>query len=65
VAFARKFRVGGTGVSYRLPAELEERLVALESSNGLERDFDRVSWIWLVALGVVLPLLLLLVGWWL
>jgi hypothetical protein len=52
-------------VSYRLPAELEERVVALESSSGLERDFDRASWIWLIALGVVVPVLLLLVGWWL
>jgi hypothetical protein len=52
-------------VSDRLPAELEQRVAALESSSSLERDFDRVSWIWLIALGVVLPVLLLIVGGWL
>ena len=52
-------------MSHRLPAELEERVAALESSSGMERDFDRVSWTWLIALGVVLPVLLLIVGWWL
>ena len=52
-------------MSYRLPRELEERVAALESGSGLERDFDRVSWIWLITLGVVLPVLLLIVGWWL
>lgn len=46
------------------PASLDERLAALESGRGLGEDFDARSWFWLVLLGVVVPGLLLIVGWW-
>ena len=47
-----------------LPAELERRIVALEMPAEQGRDFDAVSWGWLVALGVLLPIALLIAGWW-
>ena len=46
------------------PATLDERLAALESGRGLGEDFDERSWVWLVLLGVVVPALLLIIGWW-
>ncbi|MEP6883259.1 MAG: hypothetical protein ABJC66_00785 [Gammaproteobacteria bacterium] len=46
-----------------LPPELEARIAALENSAPAA-DFDAASWIWMVLLGVVLPLLLLAAGWW-
>ena len=47
-----------------LPRELEQRITALESGAEQGRDFDRVSWLWLALLGVVVPLVLLAIGWW-
>ena len=46
------------------PASLDERLAALESGAACGEDFDRASWFWLALLGVVLPVVMLLVGWW-
>jgi hypothetical protein len=35
----------------------------LEGDAAAERDFDRRSWLWLILLGVVLPGVLLILGW--
>ncbi len=47
--------------------ELEERIARLEGDlrGAAGPDFDAVSWGWMIALGVVLPAVLLLIGWWL
>jgi hypothetical protein len=47
-----------------LPAELEERIVALESQRETGDDFDARSWFWLIVLGVLTPVALLLLSWW-
>ena len=47
-----------------VPATLEERLVALESGREMGEDFDSRSWFWMILLGVVIPVVLLCVGWW-
>jgi hypothetical protein len=47
-----------------LPAELEARITALESGAEQGRDFDAVSWIWLALLGVAVPVVLFVLGWW-
>ena len=46
-----------------LPPELETRIAAFESSPAAA-DFDFASWIWMILLGIVLPLVLLAAGWW-
>lgn len=46
------------------PATLEERLAALESGRETGEDFDSRSWFWMILLGIVIPALLLVVGWW-
>jgi hypothetical protein len=46
-----------------LPPELERRIDVLEGDAAARRDFDGRSWLWLVALGVVLPVVLLILGW--
>ena len=46
-----------------LPPELQERITALEDPARQGSDFDTVSWIWLILLGVVVPLGLLVWGW--
>ena len=46
-----------------LPPELEARIAAFENVPP-RPDFDTGSWIWMILLGVALPLLLLAVGWW-
>lgn len=48
----------------QLPSELTRRIEALEQ-HAAQRDLDFSSWLWLALLGVVLPAVLLLVGWWL
>ena len=53
------------GGADRLPPDLEARIVALEAVSGQTQDFDARSWAWLVLLGVILPIALLLIGWWL
>ncbi len=45
-----------------LPAELEARIAALESSAS-DRDFDARSWFWMVLFGIVLPAALIVLGW--
>jgi hypothetical protein len=45
--------------------ELERRLVTLESNSETGADFDAVSWWWMIALGIVFPLCLIVVGWFL
>jgi hypothetical protein len=47
-----------------LPAELEERIVALESQREVGEDFDARSWFWLIVLGVLTPVVLLQIAWW-
>jgi hypothetical protein len=46
-----------------LAPELEARIAAFENAPS-RPDFDTASWIWMILLGVALPLLLLAVGWW-
>jgi hypothetical protein len=46
-----------------LPPELEARIAALESAAPTS-DFDMASWVWMILLGVAIPLALLAVGWW-
>jgi hypothetical protein len=43
--------------------ELEKRLDALASSDQQGEDFDGRSWAWLLLLGVILPAVLILIGW--
>jgi hypothetical protein len=45
-----------------LPQELEARLSVLEAGT-TRADFDAFSWFWMVSLGVLLPIVLLIVGW--
>jgi len=47
----------------RLPPELERRIDVLEGDAAARRDFDPRSWLWLILLGVVLPVVLLILGW--
>jgi hypothetical protein len=49
-----------------IPPELEERIARLEGDLRVAAapDFDAVSWGWIIALGAVLPVVLLLFGWW-
>jgi hypothetical protein len=46
----------------QLPPELEARIAALERADRRE-DFDRLSWVWMILFGIVLPLALMLIGW--
>lgn len=54
---------GENDVSEPLPAELEGRIVGLESGAEAGADFDVASWVWMLLLGVLLPVSLLLWGW--
>jgi hypothetical protein len=45
----------------RLSPELEARIAALEGDNE-PSDFDARSWAWMILFGVVLPLVLLVIG---
>ena len=56
--------VDGRGAGESLPAELEHRIAALEAGGQCGEDFDTVSLVWLVLLGIVLPAALLVIGWW-
>jgi hypothetical protein len=42
--------------------DLETRLAALESAPA-ESDLDARSWLWMVLLGIVLPIGLIIAGW--
>jgi hypothetical protein len=46
----------------RLPPELARRIAALENEVAAPA-FDRRSWLWLILLGVLLPVVLLILGW--
>jgi hypothetical protein len=46
-----------------LPPELEARIAAFERAAPAS-DFDNTSWFWMILLGVAIPLVVLLVGWW-
>ena len=56
---------GGRRSSVPFPDELEHRIRALESPLAPDRDFDAWSWWWIGALGIAVPVLLLVIGWWL
>jgi len=45
-----------------LPPELARRIELLEEEP-VGPDFDPVSWMWLILLGLVLPIGLLVLGW--
>ena len=47
-----------------LPPELARRIEVLEQEP-VGPDFDTASWMWLALLGLVLPMGLLVLGWWL
>lgn len=47
-----------------LPPELAARIEAFEHAPPAP-SFDAASWVWMILLGVALPLALLAVGWWL
>lgn len=47
-----------------LPEELERRIATLEAPAECGDDFDVVSYLWLFVLGILLPLVLLTIGWW-
>ena len=47
----------------RLDPELERRILALESGTEAGTDFDLASWCWMILLGIVVPIGLLLWGW--
>jgi hypothetical protein len=51
-------------MSESLPPELARRIEVLEQEPP-GPDFDPASWMWLALLGLVLPLGLLVIGWWL
>jgi hypothetical protein len=44
-----------------LPPQLEARIAALERQS--TADFDARCWMWMVLLGVLVPVLLILIGW--
>lgn len=46
-----------------LPPQLEARIAAVENAAP-RSDFDASSWLWMMLLGVAIPLILLAVGWW-
>lgn len=43
--------------------ELERRLRLLENPAEQGEDFDATSWFWLLLLGVLLPIIALIAGW--
>jgi hypothetical protein len=51
-------------MSELFPAELEKRIAALEAQREVGDDFDARSWCWLIVLGVVTPVVLLFIAWW-
>jgi hypothetical protein len=51
-------------MSESLPPELERRIEWLQQQP-LGPDFDPASWMWLALLGLVLPIALLVIGWYL
>jgi hypothetical protein len=51
-------------VTGQLPPELERRIERLEQGEECGDDFDARSYLWLTLFGVVVPLILWLLGWW-
>jgi len=49
-------------MSDSLPSELARRIDVLEGQPP-EQDLDRISWMWLAVLGLVVPVALLILGW--
>lgn len=47
----------------RLEPELERRIAALERTENQGAGFGTADWLWLLALGVIGPALLLIWGW--
>lgn len=45
-----------------LPPELEARIAALEAAE-VPKDFDASGWCWMILFGIVIPVILLVVGW--
>jgi hypothetical protein len=43
--------------------QLEARIAAFESAAPAS-DFDHASWFWMILLGGVIPVALLVIGWW-
>jgi hypothetical protein len=54
-------------MSLSLPPELARRIDALQALDEppVAPDFDAMSWMWLAVLGLVVPIALLVLGWWL
>lgn len=46
-----------------LDPELERRVIALEAGTDSGSDFDAASWFWMVLLGILVPVALLVWGW--
>lgn len=46
-----------------LPPELEARIAAFERAAPAP-DFDKSGWFWMILLGVAIPVVLLVAGWW-
>jgi len=46
-----------------IPQDLEARMAAFETAAP-PADFDAASWLWMILLGVAIPLMLLAIGWW-
>jgi hypothetical protein len=46
-----------------LPPELEARIEEFERAAP-RPDFDAASWLWMMLLGIAIPLALLIIGWW-
>jgi hypothetical protein len=46
-----------------LPEELARRIGILTEESAQGRDFDRASWVWLLLLGLVGPVVLIILGW--
>ena len=65
-ADAESYSRRATGPMNDIAPELEERIARLEGDlrSAAGPDFDAVSWGWIITLGVVLPAVLLLIGWW-
>ena len=55
---------GQRAAAAALPAELEARIALLEGAADTE-DFDAASWLWMLLLGLVLPAVVIALGWWL
>ena len=59
----RRSRAAGVADSPPLPPELESRIRAFERDPDAV-DFDATSWLWIIALGAALPVILLILGCW-